>query len=57
MWQGAWKMGGGSTLPAGSLLKFKENDLNAIYRHEKDFLKSLALDDMASSGEFEPPPP
>jgi hypothetical protein len=31
-------------------------DLNAIYRREKDFLKSLSLDEMASSGDFEPPP-
>jgi hypothetical protein len=56
MWQGAWKVGGGNTLPAGSLVQFKEKDLNAIYRHEKGFLKSLSLDEMASSGNFEPPP-
>jgi len=56
MWQAAWKAGGGSTLPAESLVKFEEKDLNAIYRREKDFLKSLSLDEMASSGDFEPPP-
>jgi hypothetical protein len=56
MWQAAWKAGGGNALPAGSLVKFEEKDLNAIYRHEASFLKSLSLDEMASSGDFEPPP-
>ena len=56
LWQGAWKVGGGDALPANLLVEFSEDDLQQIYRHEDDFVPSLSLDDMASSGKFEPPP-
>jgi hypothetical protein len=57
LWQGAWKVGGGDTLPASLLVEFGEDALMTIYRQEDaTFVPSLSLDDMASSGKFEPPP-
>ena len=57
LWQGAWKIGGGDALPANLLVEFSEDDLKNIYRQEDlTFVPSLSLDDMASSGKFEPPP-
>ena len=57
LWQGAWKIGAGDALPANLLVEFSEDDLKNIYRNENEtFVPSLSLDDMASSGKFEPPP-
>ena len=56
LWQGAWKVGGGNALPANALVEFSEDELKDVYRNDDTFVPSLSLDQMASSGQFEPPP-
>ena len=57
LWTSAWRKGGGDNIAAGELRAFGENELQPVYRHEADFVPSLSLDEMASSGKFEPPGP
>lgn len=56
LWASAWAVGDGDTINQNLLVAFEESDLEDIYRHEKDFIPSISLKRMASSGDFEPPP-
>lgn len=55
IWKGAWKTGNGNSIAANKLIRFEEADLDNIYRKEKKFIPSLSLDEMVTSGKFEPP--
>ena len=57
LWQAAWREGGGESLAQNKLVEFTEPALKNIYRTEDDFVPSLSLDDMAASGDYEPPQP
>jgi hypothetical protein len=54
IWKAAWNAGGGSAIPSSKLVEFSEDELMDIYRKEPGFLRSLSLDDMVNSGQFEP---
>ena len=56
LWATAWEAGGGDGLADSSIKKFTEARLSAICRTEHEtFVPSLSLDEMAASGDFEPP--
>ena len=57
LWQAAWREGGGESLAQNKLVEFSTAALIKIYRTEADFVPSLNLDDMAASGDYEPPTP
>jgi hypothetical protein len=54
IWEAAWKAGGGPAIPKSKLVAFDEADLMTIYRTEKNFIPSLSLNAMATSGDYEP---
>jgi hypothetical protein len=54
LWTAAWKVGGGKNLAVSEVKEFDPDDFGAICRTEKGFVPSLSLDEMASSGKFEP---
>jgi hypothetical protein len=54
LWSSAWDVGGGKSLPKTKLTGFGEERLDDIYRHDKKFVPSLSLANMAKSGRFEP---
>ena len=55
LWKSAWKQGGGNQIPSSALVAFSEQELEDVYRHDAAFLPSLSLEEMATSGRFEPP--
>lgn len=55
LWTSAWKEGSGDRIAEAKLVKFKEEDLQKIYRSDRSFLPSLGLEEMAGCGDFEPP--
>ncbi len=55
LWSSAWKIGKGNKISKSKIKEFSEKELQKIYRKEKDFIPSLSLQEMADSGEFEPP--
>jgi hypothetical protein len=55
LWTSAWREGQGSALPAEEIREFEESELADLYRHDPTFVPSLSLNQMAESGDFEPP--
>ena len=53
LWESAWRVGNGKTLPKSERRAFATGDLMAVYR-SSTFLPSLTLKQMATSGRFEP---
>lgn len=47
--------GGGDNLSASKLRAISEQDLTTLCRHDATFVPAIPLDEMAASGDFEPP--
>lgn len=55
LWTAAWERGGGNGLPAHTMREFSEDELQAVYRKEKEFIPSLSLNRMVETSRFEAP--
>jgi hypothetical protein len=53
LWSAAWESGGGNRLPKSKLVEFAEEDLEHVYRQERNFLPSLSLAAMVKTRRFE----
>src|SRR5262249_27561861 len=54
LWESAWRVGNGNALAASKRREYNEDEIKPVYR-KASFLKSIVLNAMASSGDFEPP--
>ncbi len=54
LWSAAWKQGKGNSIAKTSLVEQDQDALDALVRKDRKFVPSLSLDDMATSGKFEP---
>ena len=54
LWTSAWEAGGGSRVAKAKIREYEEDELKSVYRNDRRFVPSLSLDEMATSGEFEP---
>jgi hypothetical protein len=54
LWSSAWAEGGGDKIAKKNIREYIEEEIEPVYRKEKNFLPSLSLDAMAKSGSFEP---
>lgn len=54
LWHSAWTAGNGDALPDSALVTFSESQIDRRCR-EPEFLAALNLEEMAASGQFEPP--
>lgn len=54
LWAAAWKAGNGNAIKKTKLVTLDQDKLDDLVRHDHNFVKSLSLDDMAASGDFEP---
>jgi hypothetical protein len=55
LWTAAWKAAGGPALGSSAFAEFSKAELNKVVRQDRKFVPSLSLDEMAESGDFEPP--
>jgi len=54
LWTSAWAAGDGANVEQAKIRAYREDELEPIYRRDAQFVPSLSLDEMASSGNFEP---
>lgn len=53
LWASAWEIGGGEKIAKSKLVQFTEDDLDKVYRRDRQFVPSLSLDAMVKSKQFE----
>jgi hypothetical protein len=54
LWTSAWAAGGGNQVAKKKIRTYEEDELEPVYREDRNFVPSLSLKQMVKSGDFEP---